>query len=356
MVLSPRNGHHRIAPKLISGSGSWIGSICRTSSTVSALTGKRTRNALQKRVEYRPPSHAYALLLLGRCNDLAIGWISNDRRAVRARAMGCEKPRQDIERNTSPHAADEVAVVKDRESHVNNWVAGIRVDFGVCHGQNPRCLCGRIARDSAIIDRGRNRIFADDMAPRVEERSMTAAIRSRPVVVDEVHMPIGIQRNIRIGASAIVVDPRDRPMIPVFEANEGSVDLLGRRQYSEKNLATSIGPEEIRVGRNHLGEQTERARHALDHVFHVFDASLSRFVNVIFERCHHHLRLPIVVVGKYENENWKTETDEKGGHDDAELGLFLRKAQATTNPTVQQPNQNWPDYQQYRHDDRGLWP
>src|SRR5262249_61928352 len=120
-----------------------------------------------------------------------------------------------------------------------------------------------------------------------------------------------------------------------------------QRKHTKKTLPTSIGPKKIRVGRTPLGEQTERARHAPDHVFHVFDASLSRFVNVIFERCHHHFRLPIVVVGKYKNENWKTETDEKGGHDNAELGLFLRKVQATTNPTVQQPKQNWPDYQQY---------
>src|SRR5262249_20908595 len=135
-----------------------------------------------------------------------------------------------------------------------------------------------------------------------------------------------------------------------------SVDLLGRRQHSEKNLATSIGPEEIRVGRNHLGEQPERARHAPAHVFHAFDASLPRLVNVIFVRCHHPFRLPLVVVGRYTTENWKTETDEQGGDDNAELGLFLRKVQATTNPTVQQPKQNWPDYQQYQHDDRGLWP
>jgi hypothetical protein len=48
-------------------------------------------------------------------------------------------------------------------------------------------------------------------------------------LVDEVHVPAGGPWDFGIGPPAIIVDPRHRPMISVFEANEGSVDLLGRR-------------------------------------------------------------------------------------------------------------------------------
>src|ERR1700737_742004 len=98
-------------------------------------------------------------------------------------------------------------------------------------------------------------------------------------------MPIGSRWNLRIGASAIAVDPRYNAMITVFETHVGRVDLGSGGERPIQGIATFLSSEEIGSGCGPLGEQPKRARHAMDHGFDVLDARLPRLCDLPLQGC-----------------------------------------------------------------------
>jgi hypothetical protein len=67
----------------------------------------------------------------------------------------------------------------------------------------------------SYIHRGRGLILTDNVGPGVEESPVPSAILAGREVVDVAGMPVCGRRDLRIRASAVVIDPRnDAPQGP----------------------------------------------------------------------------------------------------------------------------------------------
>jgi hypothetical protein len=108
---------------------------------------------------------SHALMFLGHGDDLAVGRVCDDRRAVRAGAMSREKPGQHVKGDTGSRAADEISMADDRDVDIDDRVAGIGVDFRIRYDQRSRRLRRRVPGDSAVIHLGRDHVPTDDMPP-----------------------------------------------------------------------------------------------------------------------------------------------------------------------------------------------
>ena len=60
---------------------------------------------------------------------------------------------------------------------------------------------------------------------------MPLALEPGRVGIDIAHVPVGIGRDLRIAASAVVVDARHHPVIAVVEADIEGVDLIGLQRH-----------------------------------------------------------------------------------------------------------------------------
>jgi hypothetical protein len=80
-----------------------------------------------------------------------------------------------------------------------------------------------------VVGCGWNGVFADDVPSRVEKRPMTTAVFTQRKVVDEIRMPNRVSRDSLVGAPAIIVDSRHGPVVPVLEAYNRGVNLIGSR-------------------------------------------------------------------------------------------------------------------------------
>src|SRR5215471_13618180 len=101
------------------------------------------------------------------------------------------------------------------------------------------------------------------MIPAIVERPMTAAFFPSREIIDKVHMPVCVLRDLTIGSPAIVVDPRHGPVVPVFETDEGGIDLLRGGERLQKDLSALFGSKEGGVGSPDLREDAGRCGHAV---------------------------------------------------------------------------------------------
>src|ERR1700726_2433441 len=102
------------------------------------------------------------------------------------------------------------------------------------------------------------------MRPYVEEFAMTLTKQGISGRIDVAGMPVGGRRNPRISAPAVLVDAGDHPMIAIFEADIGGVDIRSRSQRAVQQIAALLGAEVTGIGGGHLGEKTQRAFGILD--------------------------------------------------------------------------------------------
>jgi hypothetical protein len=74
-----------------------------------------------------------------------------------------------------------------------------------------------VACQRSYIHRRGGIVLADDVGAAIEKRAVSRAILSGGEIVDVTGMPARSGRSLRIGVSAIIIDPRDDTMVAVFE-------------------------------------------------------------------------------------------------------------------------------------------
>ena len=176
--------------------------------------------------------------------------IGDERQAVLAGTLGGKKLRQHVEGDVDGGAAEKLAVPDDRHPRGYDRIAGVRVERRFGDEQRAGVPRRGISRQLPDIERRRRAVLGDVVRPHVEEGAMTAPIfRADGEIVDVARVPVGVLRNLRIGALAIVVDPGDDAMVAVLEADIGGVDLVRRCQNPIERVAAVLGSEVGRLGR-----------------------------------------------------------------------------------------------------------
>jgi len=110
---------------------------------------------------------------------------------------------------------------------------------------------------------------------------MAPAVFAGGEIVDVTRMPIGVGRNLRIGAATVGVDPRHHAMIAILETDIGGIDLVGRCNGAIKHVAAVLGAKEAGIGGGYLRQQVQRSGHAVYHVFNIFNAGLPGLCHLV---------------------------------------------------------------------------
>src|SRR6266542_5515196 len=123
-----------------------------------------------------------------------------------------------------------------------NPVSGL-IDSSVT-ASDPRRLRGLVVRQGPDVHRCLDVVLADHVRPRVEEDAVATTVLAGGQVVDVARVPVCGPRDLRVGASATLVDPGDDAMIAVLEAHVDGVDLLGGGERSIQQLPALLRSED----------------------------------------------------------------------------------------------------------------
>ena len=86
------------------------------------------------------------------------------------------------------------------------------------------------------------------------------------VRIDVARVPVGGSRDIRVASAPVVVDARHHAVKAILETSVKGIDLRGRRQSCEEDVAALLGTEERRVQSGDLRDYTRGRGYRIEKV------------------------------------------------------------------------------------------